>query len=64
MPGWELDQVRGDDPEWHYILTHHRFGGVRCPTCRKKAEHRWVHMTGKHCLEALRAAGPATPVSA
>lgn len=57
-PGWRLDQVRGDDPEWHYILTYPRFG-LRCPTCRKKAQHQWVHMTGKHCMDELRAAGPA-----
>ena len=62
-PGWELDEIRGDDPEWHPILTDRRFKGFRCPTCRSRASHHWVHMTGKQCMEALRAAGPAAPAA-
>ena len=58
-PGWHLHQIRGDDPEWHPILTRRGFSGLRCPTCRGKASVHWANMTGRDCMDTLRAAGPA-----
>lgn len=63
-PGWSLNMVRGDDPDWHSILTHRSFAGLRCPACRSKAAMRWANMYGRVQMEELRAAGPAAPRAA